>query len=78
MAERYDRGDRVIGLASGLSAFTARTRDRESAPHLTGTRPSLSSLPRRPIEARDGKPRRAGDDAPDWRRSRSARMARAL
>jgi hypothetical protein len=74
MAERYDRGDRVIGLASGLSALTARTKDRESAPHLT-TRPSLSSLPRRPTEARDGKPRRAGDDAPDWRRSRSARMA---
>jgi len=75
MAERYDRGDRVIGLASGLSALTARTKDRESAPHLTTTRPSLISLPRRPTEARDGKPRRAGDDAPDWRRSRSARMA---
>ena len=75
MAERYDRGDRVIGLASGLSALTARTKDRESAPHLTTTRTSLSSLPRRPTEARDGKPRRAGDDAPDWRRSRLPCMA---
>jgi len=76
MAERYDRGDRVIGLASGLSALTARTKDRESAPHLTTTRSSLSSLPRRPTEARDSKPRRAGDDAPDWRRSRSTHTAR--
>lgn len=78
MAERYDRGDRVIGLASGLSALTTRTKDRESAPHLTTTRPSLNSLPRRPTEPRDGKPRRAGDDAPDWRRSRSTHMARTL
>jgi hypothetical protein len=83
IAERYDR-EKLGPLSPGITGFTGRVKDRETAPHFNGKDttsrfgakdresdpavPRIGAVPNRRAEG-GREPKKKGDEVGDWRRS---------